>query len=353
MALLLFYLFLALFVSGLCSIMEAVLLSAPQSFLIVKQDEGNKWATKFLALKSNVDKPLSAILSLNTVAHTIGAAGVGAQAVKVFGEEYFGIVSAVLTILILVVTEIIPKTIGARYWKNLAGFSSRVINWMILITYPLVFISAQITRLFSKKDGEKSISRAEISALTNLGADEGIFNEKEYKIIQNVLKLKDVNVTKIMTPRIVVEKMEETQTLNDFFMNKDLLHFTRILTYSGREEHITGYVLRQEVFEKIAEGKNEMQLENIRRDIVTISDKKTLFDVWEILLENKEHIAVIMDEFGGMEGIVTLEDVIETLLGFEIVDEDDTVADMQEYALKRWAERKNKYKEIRKDTTKE
>lgn len=346
MALLIFYLFLALFISGLCSIMEAVLLSTPQAFLMVKQDKGNKWATKFLELKNNVDKPLSAILSLNTIAHTIGAAGVGAQAVKVFGEASFGIVSAILTILILVVTEIIPKTIGARYWRKLTKVTSKVIGGMIFITYPLVWLSALITRAFSKKENESSTSREEISALASIGADEGVFNEKEHKIIQNLLRLKNVNVTEIMTPRIVVEKADEAISLQDFFKNKDLLNFSRIPTYSEKEENITGYVFRQEVFEKIAEGQANIKLSDIRRPIVTVSNSKTLFTVWEILLEKREHIAVIMDEFGGMEGIVTLEDVIETLLGLEIIDEKDTIDDMQEYARKRWKERQAKYKKI-------
>lgn len=346
MVLLILYLFLALFVSGLCSIVEAVLLSTPQAFLFVKHDKGNKWATRFLELKSNVDKPLSAILTLNTIAHTIGAAGVGTQAVKVFGEASFGIVSAILTILILVLTEIIPKTIGARYWRKLAKVSTKIIRGMIFITYLFVWLSALITKVFSKQETESSTSREEISALASIGANEGVFNEKEHKIIQNLLRLKNVNVTEIMTPRIVVEKADEIITLQDFFENKELLKFSRIPIYSERAENITGYVFRQEVLEKMAEGQSDMQLKGIRRPIVTVSNDKTLFSVWEILLEKREHIAVIMDEFGGMEGIVTLEDVIETLLGLEIVDEKDTVDDMQEYARKRWKERQAKYRQI-------
>ncbi len=343
MILLLFYLFLALFISGLCSVMEAVLLSTPQSFLMVKEEKGFKWATRFLSFKSNVDKPLSAILSLNTVAHTIGAAGVGAQAIKVFGEASFGIISAVLTILILIVSEIIPKTIGARYWRSLAKISAQIIKGMIILTYPLVWISALITKAFSSGKEENSTSREEISALTSLGAKEGVFNEKEYKIIQNVLRLKNVKVTEIMTPRIVVEKANENSSLQDFFDEKKLLRFSRIPVYKEKRENITGYVFRQSILEKIAEEKGHLKLKDIRRDIVNVSNTETLFRVWEVLLEKREHIAVIRDEFGGMDGIVTLEDVIETLLGLEIVDEKDTVTDMQEYARKRWRERQAKY----------
>jgi CBS domain containing-hemolysin-like protein len=183
--------------------MEAVLLSTPQSFLIVKYEKGHLWAKTFLDLKNKIDKPLSAILSLNTVAHTVGAAGVGAQAVKVFGEASFGIVSAILTILILVFTEIIPKTIGARYWRNLTKISASVIKGMIIITYPLVVISAVITKMISKSKQEFTTSREEIAAMTNIGADEGVFSEKEHRIIQNLLRLKNVKVTEIMMPELL------------------------------------------------------------------------------------------------------------------------------------------------------
>ena len=343
MILLLFYLFLALVVSFLCSIMEAVLLSTPQSFLIVKHENGNAWAKSFVDLKTNIDKPLSAILSLNTVAHTVGAAGVGAQAVKIFGEASFGIVSAILTILILVITEIIPKTIGARYWRNLAMISSRIIQVMIIITYPLVVMSAVITKLISKNRQEQTTSREEIAALANIGADEGVFSNKEHKIIQNLLRLKNVKVTEIMTPRVVVAVADEKLYLKDFFKNKDYLKFSRIPIYSENDENITGYVFRQEVFEKLAEDQHDLKLKDVKREIVVVPNSIVLFTLWEKLLEKKEHIALIVDEYGGLDGIVTMEDIIETLLGLEIIDETDTIVDMQKYARDRWKERQAKY----------
>lgn len=343
MFLLLFYLFLALIVSFICSIMEAVLLSTPQSFLIVKQEDGNVWAKTFINLKTNIDKPLSAILSLNTVAHTVGAAGVGAQAVKIFGEASFGIVSAILTILILVITEIIPKTIGATYWRNLAKISSLIIKGMTIITYPLVVMSAVITKLISKKKLEQTTSREEIAALASIGADEGVFSNKEHKIIQNLLRLKNVKVTEIMTPRVVVSIADEKLYLKDFFKNKDFIKFSRIPIYSENDENISGYVLRQVVFEKLAEDQDELMLKDIKRDIVTVPNTIVLFTLWEKLLLQKEHIAIIVDEYGGLDGIVTLEDIIETLLGLEIIDETDTITDMQKYARDRWKERQAKY----------
>lgn len=337
------YLLLALLVSFLCSIMEAVLLSTPQSFLIAKHEKGYGWAKSFVDLKTNIDKPLSAILSLNTVAHTVGAAGVGAQAVKIFGEASFGIVSAILTILILVITEIIPKTIGAIYWRNLAKISSRIIHVMIIITYPLVVMSAVITKLISKNRQEQTTSREEIAALANIGADEGIFSNKEHKIIQNLLRLKNVKVTEIMTPRVVVASADENLPLEEFLRNKDFLKFSRIPIYSENDENITGYVIRQTVFEKLAEDQHELKLKDIKRDIVIVPNSIVLYALWGKLLEKKEHIALIVDEYGGLDGIVTMEDIIETLLGLEIIDEKDTITDMQKYARDRWKERQAKY----------
>lgn len=340
---LLSYLFLALFVSFLCSIMEAVLLSTPHSFLLVKYEKGNQWAKTFIELKSNIDKPLSAILSLNTIAHTVGAAGVGAQAVKVFGEASFGIVSAVLTILILIFTEIIPKTFGAKYWRKMTKIASFTIKGMIVITYPLVVISGVITKWISKNQSEQTTSREEIAALASIGTDEGVFTEKEHKIIQNLLKLKNVKVTEIMTPRVVVAMASENLSLEEFLKNKDYLKFSRIPVYSENDENITGYVFRQTVFEKLAEDRHELQLQDIKREIVIVPNSIVLFTLWERLLEKKEHIALIVDEYGGLDGIVTMEDIIETLLGLEIIDEKDTITDMQKYAKDRWKERQIKY----------
>jgi len=343
MILLLFYLFLALFVSFLCSVMESVLLSTSISFLNVKKESGYKSATTFIKLKNNIERPLSAILSLNTVAHTIGAAGVGVQATKMFGELYFGIISAILTLLILVFSEIIPKTIGARFWRELALVSGIIINTMVIITFPLVIMTGYITRLFSRKKNELTVSREEISAMANIGTKEGIIKEEENKIIQNLIKLKTVKVSEIMTPRVVVTVADENMSLEEFLIKKEFLHYSRIPIYSENNENITGYIFRQTVFEKLAEEKTNLKLRDICREIVVVHEFQTLFSLWEVLLEKKEHIALIVDEYGGMDGIVTMEDIIETLLGLEIVDERDRIIDMQQYAHERWNERKAKY----------
>lgn len=343
MTLLLIYLFVALVTSFICSILEAVLLSTPVSYLKSKMENGDESAEELLKLKEDIDKPLSAILSLNTVAHTVGAAGVGAQAIIVFGEGYFGIVSAVLTILILVFTEIIPKTLGANYSRELVSISGKVIKGMIFITYPLVWVSSILTRMLAREKSELTTSREEISALASIGMQEGIFGDKENKIIQNLIKLKSLRINEVMTPRIVVVIANEEMTLQEFLKNKEFLHFSRIPIYQGNRENITGYIFRELVFEKLAEDQFELKLKDIKREIIQFPENMTLFDAWEEMLHKKEHISLITDEYGGMDGITTLEDIIEALLGFEIVDEKDRVDDMQQYAVKRWKEKQKKY----------
>ncbi len=343
MTMLLFYLFLALIVSFLCSLAEATLLSTPFAYLKAKEEQGDLNAKTLMGFRNNLDKAISAILSLNTVAHTIGAAGVGAEAVKIWGEAYIGIVSAILTILILVLTEIFPKTIGTIYNKRFVGFVAVLIKAMIIIAYPLVIFSSFISRIFSKKEVESSISREEISVLANIGAQEGIFAEKENKIIQNLIKLKNVKISEITTPRVVTVAANEEMTLAEFLKNKEFLYFSRIPVFSDNKENVTGYVLREFVFEKLAEDQFNVKLKDIKRNITIVTKNNTLFNTWEKLLEKKEHIALVLDEYGGMDGIVTMEDIIESLLGFEIIDETDTVTDMQQFAKERWKARQKKY----------
>jgi CBS domain containing-hemolysin-like protein len=348
MTLLLVYLFIALFISFLCSIMEAVLLSVPLSYLTAKSEQGDDNASSMVKLKEDIDKPLSAILSLNTVAHTVGAAGVGAQATVVFGEAYFGLVSAALTLLILIFTEIIPKTVGANYSRELMGLTTQIIRAMIIIMYPLVLASAFLTRILSRKEKSLTTSREEISALASIGTQEGIFADKENKIIQNLIRLKSIKLAEIMTPRIVVVVANEQMTLQEFLKNKDFLHFSRIPIYEDTRDNTTGYVFREMVFEKLAEDQFDLKLKDIKREIVAFPESTTLFMAWEELLNKREQISLVIDEYGGMAGIVTLEDIIETLLGFEIVDEKDRVEDMQQYAMERWKSKQKKY-ELLKD----
>lgn len=319
------------------------MLSTPLPYLYAKEEEGTKSASVFISLKENIDRPLAAILSLNTVAHTIGAAGVGAQATKIFGEVYFGVISVILTLLILIFSEIIPKTIGAQHWRRMAMTSGRIIRGMIVLTYPLVLMTGYISKLVSRSKDEQSVSREEISAMATIGTEEGIIEEKENRIIQNIFKLKGIKAADIMTPRIVVKVADEAMSLTDFKKRKEFLHFSRIPVYATNRENITGYIFRQKVFEKLAEKEAEHTLKDIIREIVVVREAESLFSLWDILLEKKEHIALIVDEYGGMAGIVTMEDIVESILGLEIVDESDSITDMQQYAREKWNERKAKY----------
>lgn len=341
MELIIIYFLGAISLSFLCSVLEAVLLSTPMSFISLQESKGAHSAKLLKKLKLDIDKPIAAILSLNTIAHTIGAAGVGAEAVKIWGEAYFGIISAILTALILVLSEIIPKIVGATYWRSLALPTSRIIQALIFITYPLVLLSELITKLISHNKHPQSVSREEVSAMVTVGAEEGVFEKEENKMIQNLIKLKNVSARDIMTPSVVVAAADETMTLRDFYRNKQYKSFSRIPVYAENKDYLIGYVLRQSILERLAEDKFDMRLSEIKRPILSFAESTEVSDIWEELISKKEHISAIIDEYGCMRGIVTMEDVIETMLGFEIVDEKDTVPDMQVFAREKWQKKKH------------
>ncbi|MBE0654370.1 MAG: DUF21 domain-containing protein [Bacteroidales bacterium] len=336
MGLLLTYLFIALGISFLCSIMESVLLSTSMPFIQHNSTTGKKTALLLKAYKTGIDRPLSAIHSLNTIAHTVGAAGVGAQAVKVFGEMYFGIVSAILTLMILVFTEIIPKTIGSLYWRDLALPSARIIQFMIILTYPLVVASEVITRFITRNKKPHSVSREEIALLTNVGEEEGIFEEHESKVINNMIRLGSIRLKEIMTPRTVMIAANEDLSLIDFYQDKKYLAYSRIPIFAENIDNIRGYVLKDAVLSKLAEDRHSMKLKELNRPFIVAYENSTVPKLFEQFLYKKEHIALIVDEYGGTSGLVTMEDVIETLLGLEIVDESDSQTDMQNLARERW-----------------
>ena len=337
MTLILLYLIGALGLSFLCSVLEAVLLSTPVSFISMKESQGVKNASLLMKYKTNVDRPVAAILTLNTVAHTIGAAGVGSESVKVFGEAYFGIISAILTLLILVLSEIIPKTIGASYWRTLAIPSAKVIKVLIIITYPLVWLSELLTRWVSPGCPSLTVSREEVAAMVNVGTSEGVIEDAENKTIQNFLKLRNVHARDIMTPYVVVASAHAASTMKEFYDNQSLASFSRIPVYDKRREFITGYVRRANVLEMLTRDKFSMPLSAIVRPILSFMEDAKASDIWQKMLKEKEHISVITDEYGCMRGIVTMEDVIETMLGVEIVDECDATDDLQAMAREKFA----------------
>lgn len=342
MTLLLFYLFLAVGVSFLCSILEAVLLSVTPSFVAVMERENEKSGKILRELKKDVDRPLAAILSLNTIAHTIGAAGVGAQAIVVFGSAYVGITSAILTLLILVLSEIIPKTLGATYWKKLAGFAARTTRILIYIIYPLVLLSKGITKWLSGTKNQPSVSREEFSAMAEIGFEEGVFGEEESNIFKNLIRFRSLRIKDIMTPRIVVVKFDENKTINDIFDSHEELRVSRMPVYGDSEEDITGYILKNDLYYNLSKGEGEKKMKDIKREVLILPETLSLKLLFERLLKKQEHIAVVVDEYGGFSGVVTMEDVVETLLGMEIVDEIDAIEDMQKLARQKWRERAKK-----------
>ena len=332
MALFLLYLIGAIVLSFMCSILESVLLSTPISFISMKESEGNKTAAKLLEYKNNIDKPIAAILSLNTIANTIGAAGVGAQAVHLWGEAVFGIVSAALTFMILVFSEIIPKTIGASYWRSLALPSTRIIGVLMCITYPLVIFAEYLTRIITPKEHIPVVSREEISAIVDVGLEEGQINQEESRMIQSFIKLANVKATQIMTPNIVVAMAPENMTLEDFFEHDEYKPFSRIPIYAETRDYVTGYILKDEVLSNLSEDHDKMTLSRLVRPIMSFNEDAKVSEIWSKMSTKKDHISTIVDQYGALRGIVTMEDVIETILGVEIVDELDTTADMQDVA---------------------
>lgn len=343
MALLIIFALASLIISFTCSIMEAVILSTTLSYAhSLHEGKNRKAADRLIKMKTNIDRPLSAILSLNTVANTIGAAGVGAQATIVFGNMYFGLVSGILTLLILFFSEIIPKTIGAQYWRKLALPAAKIISIMIVIAYPLVVISEFITKQISRKRQAQTVSREEFAIMTSQGTDAGIFEESESKVIHNLIRLKSIKVGSIMTPRPVMIVADENLTLKEFLEQKDLLQYSRIPVYAGTKDHINGYVLKYEVLEKLAQGKAYLRLSQISRKPIICYEHFPITRLFEHFIEQQEQIALIVNEYGDTEGVATMEDIIETLLGLEIFDEKDSDIDLQKLAREKWKIRAKK-----------
>ncbi|MBN1825499.1 MAG: HlyC/CorC family transporter [Candidatus Eisenbacteria bacterium] len=339
MAVLFFYVALALGVSFLCSIAEAVLLSVSASYIVSLEREGRKSGRVLRRLKSDVERPLAAILSLNTIAHTIGAAGAGAQAAIVFGSRVVGLVSVILTLLILFLSEIIPKTIGATYWRELAPVMGRIISAVMVLMYPFVVVSGFITRSTRRKKPLLGLRREEFAAMADLGREEGQLRERESKILHNLFRLRSIVVSDVMTPRTVVFALPEEGTVAEYVARHGDNFFSRIPVYRDDLDHVTGFVLRGDVLNAHARGRLDVPLAEIARPIPLVFRNKPLSAVYDSLVGKREKMAVVLDEHGGTAGIVTLEDVIETLLGLEIVDEMDRAVDMRVVARRMWEKR--------------
>ncbi len=344
MGLLIIYLAIALVFSFLCSVLEASLLSTTPVFINIKIKEGKQYARTLSKYKKNIDLPLSAILTLNTFAHTLGAAGVGSQAQKLWGEEYLTMTSVILTLVILIVSEIIPKTLGATYWKRIGRFT--VISLQIMIyspLYPFIVLTNFITKKLRGKDEQTSmISSTEFRAITDSVIEEGIIDEEESMLLQNLMKFRYIRVRSIMTPRVVIVAADEEMSIEEFYESNEDIPFSRIPIYKDDLNYFTGFVLKDEIMETIIDEKGSEPLKSIIRQVQIVNEEMPIIKLFYKLIDLRAHIAMVVDEYGQASGLVTMEDVIETLIGLEIVDEMDDVEDMQVLARKKWEERARK-----------
>ncbi len=358
MTLLVAYIALALGVSFLCSVLEAVLLSVTPSFIAQLEQERPKTGAALAELKVAVDRPLAAILSLNTIANTFGAAGVGSEVTRLFGSRWFGVASAGLTFSILVFSEIIPKTVGAVYWRRLAPFAARTLPLLIVATYPLVLVSEGITRLLKRRSEATTVSKEEIAALARLGQEQGILGASEGRILSNLFRFANIATRDIMTPRTVMFSLPANTRVGELVprgnlkeseggssrpedtLRRSTMIFSRIPVYDDSPETIVGYVLKDEIFLRAARDELDLPLAKIVRKLEVVPDSLPLPALFERLVATQEQIALVVDEYGGVAGVVTMEDVLETLLGLEIVDEADDAVDMREMARRKWRERR-------------
>ena len=341
MTLLIFYAVMAIAVSFLCSVMEAALLTIVPSYIAQLEDNNPKLFHKVAQLKENIDQPLAAILSLNTIAHTVGATGVGAQVAEIYGQAYIGWASGVMTFLILVLSEILPKSIGAKYWKQLIPSMVIVLHIMMFLMRPLIWMSALITRWFDNASDDSSNIREEIKALARMGKASNVLDDNKYRMITNIINLPAVKTQDIMTPRTVVHVVRPGMTIKEFDQFLTTTPFSRFPIVDETETVFLGYIHKSSSYK----AKDSDLVDNYARKMRSFAPTARLEDVLNAMLEDHNHMALIIDQFGNWDGIVTMEDILETILGKEIMDETDTVSDMRLYAKLKW-KRKQELKGI-------
>lgn len=345
-SLLLVFFLVAIVTSFLCSLWEAVLLSISPAYARLAAEQGRTTGRHLQTFKQNIDRPLAAILTLNTIAHTVGAIGVGQQATIIWADAnplITGLaVPAVMTLAVLILSEIVPKTIGANQWQRLAPFTVLSLRVIIVALYPLVWACQFITRRMNHGDSASVLTRSEFMALAEIGEKDGVFEAGETSIIHNLLRFREITARDVMTPRMVVKTAVQEDTVDDFLAanGEAKLRFSRIPVFRrDSREDITGYVLRNEILELKTRDAGNTPLSDILRPLRAVDESSALPDLFDWFVSNREHIALVMDSYGGMSGIVTMEDVIETLLGLEIVDESDSEPDMQLLARRNWEKR--------------
>ena len=336
MVLLATYIFLALGVSFLCSLLEATLLSLTPTYLASLEDKRPKVGALWRNFKQDIDRPLAAILSLNTIAHTVGAAGAGAQATLLFGEVYFGVISAVLTLLILVFSEIIPKTLGARYWQQLAPACAYILRWVQWAMYPLVVGAKSLTGLIASKSEEKTLSREDFYALAKVGRQEGVINADEATAISALLAFRGLVARDVMTPRTVIATLPAELRVDDISPTDPSLRFSRIPIFADHSDDFIGFVRKDEIYGEVAQGRSETRLVELKHNFISVLESQALPDLMKKMVGERVPISLIINEYGDPLGIVSMEDLVETMLGIEIVDESDSHIDMQERARELW-----------------
>lgn len=340
---LLLYFFLAVGVSFLCSVLESILLSVNISYVMVLEKDRPSIGRLLRHQKLNINKSIASILILNTIANTLGAAAVGAQASLLFGSGAVVYVSVVLTFAILFLSEIIPKTIGAIYWKQLAPLAAQFIRIFIWITYPIILTTLFVTDRISKgKDDANTLTKEELLESMLLSEDDGIIDEKESDVIENILSLDKVKVQSILTPRSVVFALEESTSIKEVMASeKEIFRFSRIPIYHGSIEDVTGIVMTKKIFQQALQD-DSVSIGSVKKEIYTINENIPVSKALDLFIKKKDHMFLVQDNYDQTEGIVTLEDCIETILGVEIVDESDGVADMRQLAKLKMKERRKK-----------
>lgn len=327
--------------SFLCSLWEAVLLSIPPATVEIEFQKGTFVGKTLKGFKENIDRPLAAILTLNTLAHTVGAMGVGHEASSMYGDSLWATVGipALMTLGILILSEIIPKTLGANNWNRWLGFTVQSVNLVIYALLPLVWFSNLITKTMKKDKNKSVLSRSDFSAMAAIGEREGVFREGESRIIHNLMRFNTIRAKDIMTPRIVVEAVDDDTTIEDFYNTHKDLRFSRIPIYQEQIDEISGFFLRKDMLSAMLENRGKEKVKTIARPVSFVHDSMAVPDLFSALMEKREHMAIVVGEFGGMQGLVTMEDVIETLIGLEIMDELDNIEDMQALARRNWEQR--------------
>lgn len=343
MTALLVYFFIALVVSFLCSLLESVLLSVSHAHIAVLVKEGSKRGNLMFSLKENINRPLSAILTINTIANTVGAAGVGAQTYSVFGSSWVAISSIILTLSILFFSEIIPKTLGANYTKSLVGFTAYMVRILIFLVFPMVFIGEKISKILSRDSQDNSkASRAELIAMAELSEDEGAIDSQEGDIIENLMKLDNILAEEVMTPRSVIFSLSNEDTVGQVVNKYSPLVFSRIPIFKNSLDQVIGFVHRYDLVNKQAEDKFDVTMNSLMEPVHTVKDSDSVSTILDQFVKRRQQIFIVEDEFGTTTGLISLEDAIETLLGVEIVDEHDSVVDMRKLASAKLEKRQQK-----------